>query len=119
MSKDLNILTTLWEKAKDHLSDDELEKVANLDEHASFLASNLSNVVEEIGCMVATKNNVENTAGGFKTSADVSTLLFSISKQIDYIGGLFHLATEANYRLNKDRLNKAERKAPSQRAGKA
>lgn len=100
MSKDFDTLTTLWEKAKDHLDEGELKEIANLDEHASFLAGNLSDIVEDIGCMVLSDNYRSGAkAGNFTNADDVSTLLFSISKQIDYINGLFRLSAEAGYHL--------------------
>ena len=100
MSTDFNILTTLWGKAKDHLDDAELKDVANLDEHAASLAGGLSDIVEDIGCMVLADDRPGLKAGNFTNADDVSTLLFSISRQLDYINGLFHLSAEAGFRLS-------------------
>jgi len=99
VSKDFDTLTMLWEKAADHLEEGQLKKIADLDEHASFLASNLSDVVEEIGCTVMANDSPENNSGNFNSAGDVATLLFAISSRIDYINGLFRLSTEAGHRL--------------------
>jgi hypothetical protein len=100
VSTDFNILTTLWGKAKDHLDDAELKDVANLDEHAASLAGGLSDIVEDIGCMVLADDRPGLKAGNFTNADDASTLLFSISRQLDYINGLFHLSAEAGFRLS-------------------
>lgn len=111
MSKDFDTLNMLWEKAADHLDEGELKDIANLDEHASFLAGNLSDIVEDIGCMVMADDRPGNKAGNFTNADDVSTLLFSISKQIDYINGLFHLSAEAGYRLRESEAKAAKKGA--------
>lgn len=111
MNTDSNTLTTLWEKAKDHLDEDELNNLASLDEHASFLAGNLANIVEDIGCMVQADDRPGVKAGNFINAADVSTLLFSISNQIDYINGLFSLSAEAGYRLRESETEAAKKGA--------
>lgn len=99
MSTDFQILCTLWEKAKDNLDEPELKLIANLSEHASFLSGNLSDIVEDIGCLVLEDNRLGAKAGNFTNADDVSMLLFSISNQIDYINGLFHLSAEADLYL--------------------
>jgi hypothetical protein len=101
VSKDFDTLTMLWKRAADHLDEGELKEIANLDEHASFLAGNLSDVVEEIGCTVMANDNPENNSGNFNSAGDVSTPLFSIASQIDHINGLFRLSAEAGHRLRK------------------
>lgn len=106
MSKDFDTLTTLWEKAKDHLDEAEVKDIANLDEHAQFLAGNLSSVVNNLGCLVSYD---ESGSGTLTNADDVSRLLFSISNQIDHINGLFHLSAEADFRL-RDTKTKATTK---------
>ncbi len=98
MSKDFDTLTMLWEKAKDHLDEGELKDITNLDEHAEFLAGNLSSVVNNLGCLVSYD---ESGSGTLTNADDVSRLLFSISNQIDYINGLFRLSTEASSKLER------------------
>lgn len=113
MSKDSNILTMFWEKAADHLDEGELKEIANLDEHAAFLAGNLATIVEDIGCLVQADNRPGPKAGNFINSDEVSTLLFSIASQIDHINGLFHLSAEAGYRLRESETKATKKGAES------
>lgn len=113
MSKDFDTLTMLWEKAAEHLDEGELKEIANLDEHASFLAGNLSDIVEDIGCLVLADDRPGANAGNFINADDVSTLLFSISNQVGYIKGLFHLSAEAGYRLRESETKATKKGAKS------
>jgi hypothetical protein len=104
MSTDFDALSLLWNKAKNNLDEQELKNVAGLDGHAGFLAGNLTGIVEGLGCLVLSDNN----AGNFQDADSVSTLLFSISNQIDHIHGLLFISGEASAKLEDMKQHQGE-----------
>lgn len=108
MSTDFDTLSMLWNKARNNLDEKELQNVASLDDHASFLAGNLAAIVEDIGCIVMSDDRPGIKSGNFINAHDVSTLLFSISNQIDHINGLLFISGEASFKLEEMKQHQGE-----------
>ncbi|MEQ1635438.1 MAG: hypothetical protein ABL903_02030 [Methylococcales bacterium] len=95
-----SIIHKLWEKSAEHFSDEELEWLSGASEVAERELVNLSSTLESIDCLV----NSDEDTGTYNDNGNVSTLLFSIVSQIEYITGLLHVGGEAEWRLNHPEL---------------
>lgn len=85
------MLALLMEKARDHLTDHETKWLKNgIDDTLSLELCNLHTVTNGIGGLIAN----DKRAGSFRDPSDLSTLLWSITHQIDVIRGLNDLRLE-------------------------
>ncbi|MGZ5050459.1 MAG: hypothetical protein ACXWF8_05300 [Methylobacter sp.] len=100
-----NCLHHLWQAAADNMSNDQLEFFSNLSEKAEQESRNLSDIVMDIGCLIA----ADKDAGNFQHRDSVSTLLFSLSHQLDAITAMMEVGHSADYRLRNPELYKPRR----------
>lgn len=90
----------LWKKTASRLTTEELEWFAGYTEEAEREGQNLASIVMDIGCLVG----ADTSAGNFRHQSSVSTLLFSISHQIDTINGMLYMGSSAGHRLRDPEL---------------
>ena len=86
-------LSLLWQKASNHLHTHELEWIAsNAAAHAGDNASQLSEVLQGLSCLIRD----DGDAGHFASADSVSSLVHGIAFQLSNIAGLTTIATEAS-----------------------
>lgn len=91
-----NILLGLFEKAKDRMSEGELQEVSCLTELAADEAQRISDLCMGLGCLVSTDGlNRGAPAGNFQDAGSVSSLLFSLSHSLDVIAAMAKLGAAA------------------------
>ena len=99
-------MVTLFEHAKDRLTDQELESLANLTELARDEARRMSVVVEGLACLIAD----DDAVGTFHDRGDVFKLLCSLSHSLDTIAAMTYAGEWAAYHGNERRSGKDRRK---------
>lgn len=87
-------LITLFNKAVEHLDTEELEHLAGFDEVARMDVENLASMLTDMGCFFYASDKVSTPS-----EDNVAKMFFSLSSQMDTIGGLLFVAGEAAYRL--------------------
>ena len=90
-----NVIWELWKRTSDRLSEQELEWFAKATEHAQSEARNLRDVVQGIGCLIAS----DTTSGALQDTNGASSMLYAISAQLDIITGMIEIGSAANDRL--------------------
>jgi hypothetical protein len=90
-----NVMWQLWERAKDSLSNPELEWFAQATEQARVESRNLRDVVSGIGCLIASDTH----SGALQDRDGASSMLYAISAQLDTITGMIEIGSAANDRL--------------------
>jgi hypothetical protein len=90
----------LWEKVASRLTTEELEWFAKYTSEAERESQNLASIVMDIGCLVG----ADTDAGSFRSQSSISTLLFSISHQVDTISGMIYIGSCAEHRLRHPEL---------------
>lgn len=90
-----NVIWELWKRTSDRLSEQELEWFAKATEHAQSEARNLRDVVQGIGCLIAS----DTTSGALQDTNGASSMLYAISAQLDTITGMIEIGSAANDRL--------------------
>lgn len=101
-----NGIFRLWEVAADNLSDEQLEFFDGFADEAERECGNIAKIVMDIGCLVGADENAEN----FRGQDSVSTLLFSLSHQLDVISGMLLVGHSASDRLKHPELYKKSHK---------
>ncbi|WP_321944565.1 hypothetical protein [Burkholderia cenocepacia] len=81
------------------MDNDELEFLAGASEQASGEAVTLRDVVSGLGCLISEDQTRAGTQSGSLWSNDLPTLLWFIANQIDSIGQLAYIGSEADYQL--------------------
>jgi len=81
----------LWDKASHNLSTGDLEWFTRANEYALQQSNNLQKVLEGVGCLIGS----DERSGALQDKGSISTLLFSISAQLDTINGLMWLGGAA------------------------
>jgi hypothetical protein len=96
----------LWERAAPGLDRESLEWFADASDQAEYVASNLQEVVEGIGCLIASDSPEDGrvTAGNFQSSDSLPALLFTIANVLDNIRGLNLVGDSASHRLRAPEL---------------
>lgn len=90
-----NVLWELRKRTAGSLSKSELEYFAKATEHAHHEANNLRDVVSGLACLIAS----DTQSGALQDERGIPTMLFSISAQLDTIGGMIEIGSAANDRL--------------------
>ena len=75
------IVETLWLKAAEHLTDEELDQIAEADDEGSTalcLVEYLQKVLEPTACLVMADDNGGANTGSFSSCSDVSSLMLFI-----------------------------------------
>lgn len=99
-----NIITELWLRAADSLTQAELEWFAHSSDYNynEMQARCLCSVIERIGCLMAGDGQVgSNRTGNFQGADDVPDLLFNIAHQVETLAGLMTVSSGAYDRLAK------------------
>lgn len=94
-----NIMIELWLRTADDLTPKELEWFAGCGETIMCQTLNLSEVIANLGCMISSDGESKHGSGNFQDGSEVSTLLFTLSNQLDTIGGMTGIAAYASHRL--------------------
>lgn len=89
------LISGLWDRAADKLTNEELADVVRISEYATIQARNLSDIIADVGCLIGS----DTQAGNFRDRGSVSTLLFSIAHQVDTIAGMLEVSADAEFRL--------------------
>ena len=97
-----NVIWELWKRTSDRLSEQELEWFAKATEHAQSEARNLRDVVQGIGCLIAS----DTTSGALQDTNGASSMLYAISAQLDTITGMIEIGSAANDRLRMPEIYK-------------
>lgn len=108
MSDLYSVMTSLYGRAKDHMSADELRKVGEtLTEEAASIARRMDGTLQGIACLVQDDANRKSGAGSFQDGESVFALLCSIAQQFDTIAAMIDVGTEATRKANE-----LDRKSP-------
>lgn len=84
------------------LSDDELEALSSASDAATADAASLAKVIDSIGCLIDAdleKNRPGGTMTGSLQGREIPVLLWHLARQVDTIGRVAHVASEATYQL--------------------
>lgn len=105
MSTIYDALTTMYEHAKDQMSAEQLQGVAEaMTEGAISSARNMSSVVEGLACLVDTDGAQSGIrAGNFQNADSIFPLLCAISEQFGTIAALVEVGTEATWKAQQIR----------------
>lgn len=82
------VVETLWIKAAPHLTDEELERIAEADDEGSTalcLVEYLQDVLEPMACLAMADDNGGANTGSFRSSRDVSSLMLFIASTLNAI----------------------------------
>ncbi|WP_240202032.1 hypothetical protein [Burkholderia sp. LMG 13014] len=77
----------------------DLEFLSEASEQAAGDAATLSRVVSGIGCLISEEQMSAGTKSGALQDSDLPGLLWFVSSQIDTIGQMAYIGSEADYRL--------------------
>ena len=93
------VLSTLYEKAKDNMTAKELESLGGkLTDDATTLARHMATISEGISCLVMEDAHHPSGAGNFQDADSVFRLLWALSVQFDTIAGMVEVGSEAAFR---------------------
>ncbi|WP_186184495.1 hypothetical protein [Burkholderia gladioli] len=84
------------------LSDDELEALSSASDAATADAASLAKVIDSIGCLIDAdleKTRQGGAMAGSLQGSEVPMLLWHLARQVDTIGRVAHVASEAAYLL--------------------
>ncbi|MFZ3018793.1 MAG: hypothetical protein WA056_10090 [Gallionella sp.] len=96
-----SVMHELWERASDNMTADELKWFAGATDHAEFVARQLQNTIEGVGCLVSADGDTKGIrAGNFQDPDSVASLLFGISHAVADIRGLINIGNSARARLD-------------------
>lgn len=95
------ILRFLYERLDSKaLGSEDLTYLSQSSELACHMAMNLATTVSGIGCLVLGDDQPGKLQeGNFRTGDSFSELMFTLSNQIDIIGELANIGSEASFRL--------------------
>jgi len=94
-------LGTLWQRASEHMTDDELKWLAEgTPDLVQLEAGNLADITSGLGCLI----DNDQTSGAFSERSEVAGILWSIAHQVGVLGSLAqiggHAASLARYRAS-------------------
>lgn len=95
-----NVLTTLYERAKDSMTIDELKSVGSLVEAAGDEARRLSSVYGGIACLVSADGDAPLRSGSFQTPDSLFELLCAVANGFDAIASMIEIGQEADFRAH-------------------
>ncbi|MDN7917636.1 hypothetical protein [Burkholderia gladioli] len=84
------------------LSDDELEALSSASDAATADAASLAKVIDSIGCLIDAdleKSRQGGAMAGSLQGSEIPVLLWHLARQVDTIGRVAHVASEAAYQL--------------------
>jgi hypothetical protein len=119
-----NVVRELWERADEHLNQEELEWFVGTLGHAEFVAGNLSKTVEDIGCLINDGRNDDGqkddpkSVSFFRAVDDVPTLLWVIADAINNLQALISVGDNAVYQLLEMKRAQSETESPAGEAGR-
>ena len=94
------LLHGLFDRARDNLSDDDLESLSTAGDTAQSTVRHLADLCETLGCLIlGDGNTVGVSTGGFQDARSVASLLFLLGAVADQADGLLTLATAADNAL--------------------
>ncbi len=100
------VLSTLYERAKDNMTAEELESLGfKLTDDPTTLARHMATISEGIGCLVVEDGHHPSGAGNFQDADSVFRLLWALSVQFDTIANMVFVGSEAKFRA--EELRKA------------
>ncbi|WP_257755268.1 hypothetical protein [Burkholderia glumae] len=108
MAKTFNFLVDPIDLKK--LSDDEVEALSSASDAATVDAASLAKVIDSIGCLIDAdleKNRQGGTMAGSLQGSEIPVLLWHLARQVDTIGRVAHVASEAAYQLGQRRSCKS------------
>lgn len=91
------------------LSDDELEALSSASDAATADAASLAKVIDSIGCLIDAdleKNRQGGAMAGSLQGSEIPVLLWHLARQVDTIGRVAHVASEAAYQLGQRQIGK-------------
>lgn len=90
-----NVLFELWKRTERSLSKSELSWFAKSAWHAHQETNNLRDILSGLGCLIS----ADTQSGALQDKSSLSSLLFSVSTQLDTIGGMLEIGNAATDRL--------------------
>ena len=102
-----NVMATLWERAADHLTNDELKWLTDAGERAAYLLANAADVAEGIGALVGADTPGSSRAGSFTGGGDTATLLFFLADTMEDARMLSEIGANAEYRLQRSQVGRS------------
>ena len=95
-----DVLHLLWEKAKDHLTAEELESVDQA-ESCGSVSEYSASLMEALGCYVASDGDDGGLKGGFLEMPEtISQAFWFFSYVADTVGAMTYISSEAAYMCN-------------------
>ena len=95
-----DLLHGLFDRARDNLSDDDLESLSIAGDTAQSTVRHLADLCETLGCLILGDGNTPGVStGGFQDAHSVASLLFLLGSVADQADGLLTLATAADNTL--------------------
>lgn len=83
------------------LDESDLEFLLCATEQATTAARSLSEIVSGMGCLISADQTQSGTKAGSLWGNDVPTLLWYIASQVDMIGQLTYIGSEAEWELRR------------------
>ena len=93
-------LRTLYERAKDSMTIEELKSISGLVETAGAEAGRLSTVCDGIACLVLSDGDAKLQCGSFRAPSSLFELLCSLSHGLDAIASMIEIGQEADFRAH-------------------
>lgn len=90
-----NVLFELWQRTERSLSKSELAWFAKSTWHAHQETNNLRGILSGLGCLIS----ADTQSGALQDKSSLSSLLLSVSTQLDTIGGMLEIGNAATDRL--------------------
>ncbi|MBU9195999.1 hypothetical protein KTD33_15850 [Burkholderia gladioli] len=91
------------------LSDDELKALSSASDAATPDAASLAKVIDPIGCLIDADLEKSREGGAMTGSlqgSEIPVLLWHLARQVDTIGRVANVASEAAYQLGQRRADK-------------
>ncbi|WP_186134950.1 hypothetical protein [Burkholderia gladioli] len=92
------------------LSDDEPEALSSASDAATADAASLAKVIDSIGCLIDAdleKTRQGGSMAGSLQGGEIPVLLWHLARQVDTIGRVAHVASEAAYQLGQRQAGKS------------
>ena len=100
-----NAMLLLWQRASDHMTEDELNWFAEgAPDLVQLQADYIANITQGLGCLISN----DASSGALSERYDVSTILWNVSHQVGVLGALTSVARDAGFLSQHKKQTKAK-----------
>lgn len=110
MSSGNSVEAMLFNRAKDHLSDEDLQRIVEEGEEASETATNAATLASGLAYLLMADGNQETPAGNFQDEHEVSSALLLFAHVFEHLAVRIHLGCDGNFLL-RQRVREASERA--------